>query len=165
MLSLISYRASALLLGLNVLANIAYALPEDRTKAVNIEADRARLSQTEGQTVYTGNVKLNQGSLEILADEVVITMIDGVLGDLVASGQQASFRQLISLDKPPVIAHANSIYYDIETESLKLEGDANIVHGDGRFEGNRIEYLMSDEKVMAEERVKMTLPTVKNNES
>ena len=57
-------------------------------------------------------------------------------------------------------ARANTIHYNISAEALLLEGAASIAHGDSRSEGNRIEYLMQDKKILAEERVKMTLPTV-----
>lgn len=135
------------------------ALPSDREQPVNIEADSAEISQLAGQTIYKGHVKLTQGSLEISADEIIISVEAGTLRNLVASGQQASLSQLVNPDKPVVTATANTIHYDIVEDSLLLEGMANIVHGESQFEGNRIEYLIKDEKVQAEERVRMTIPT------
>lgn len=135
------------------------ALPSDREQPVNIEADTAELSQEAGQTIYRGHVKLTQGSLKIFADEIIISVTEGILRNLVASGQQASLSQLVTADKPEITATADVIHYNIAADSLLLEGTANIVHGDSQFAGNRIEYLIKAEKVQAEERVRMTIPT------
>lgn len=137
----------------------AHALPSDRDQPVNIEADSAELSQQAGQTIYRGHVKLSQGSLKITADEIVISVSEGTLKTLVATGQQATLSQLIDPEKPIVAATANTINYDIAAESLLLEGNANIEHGESRVEGNRLEYFIKDEKVQAEERVRMTIQT------
>ncbi len=145
------------------LGNAAYTLPEDRKEPVNIEADSAELSQATGQTVYKGNVKLNQGSLNINADEITISVKNGILDELVAKGNQANLSQLPKHNAPVIDATANTIYYNVGKDSLLLEGNASIAHGESSFNGNRIEYLINDERVTANERVRLTIPTVNSS--
>lgn len=142
------------------LTSHAVALPEDRLQPVNIEADNALLSQQTNQTVYKGNVVLTQGSLRIEADEIIITVLEGALDTVAANGQQASLFQVVRAESPPILAKADNIFFDVDDESLLLEGTANVEHGESRFEGNRIEYRMGEETVTAQERVRMTIPTI-----
>ena len=148
------------LLALLLVSALSFALPDDRLQPVNIEADSLELSQKTNQTVYRGNVVLTQGSLRIEADEIIISVEDGTLNTVSASGQQASLYQLVAQERPPVLAKANTIFFNVEEDSLLLKGDANVEHGESRFAGNRIEYRISEEIVSAKERVRMTIPTV-----
>lgn len=140
--------------------NLAHALPEDRLKPVNIEADNAQLSNKTSETIYRGNVVLTQGTLKIEAEEVIISVKEGSLSTVSAKGEQASLYQLIKPESPPVQAKADSIFFDVAKDSLLLLGAAKVEHGESRFEGNRIEYLITDEVVTAQERVRMTIPTI-----
>ena len=140
-------------------AAISQALPEDRLQPVNIEADRAELSHTAGRTVYEGNVKLSQGSLRINADRLVITLQNGTVSELTANGSQAVLEQLISADKPPLNARADTIVYRVGDELLLLTGNALVVQGESTIASNRIEYLINSGGIKADERVRLTLPT------
>lgn len=143
-----------------ILSTNANALPEDRLQAVNIEADNAELSNKTSETIYRGNVVLTQGTLRIEADEVIISVLEGNLDTVSAVGEQASLYQLIKADRPPVSARADNIFFKVSEDSLRLKGNANVEHGESRFEGNLIEYRIGDEIVTAQERVRMTIPTV-----
>ena len=66
-----AYRALFLSLSLLVSTG-AVALPEDRDKPIQIEADRAIRNEKEGTTVYIGNVELVQGVIDIINNPTTI---------------------------------------------------------------------------------------------
>lgn len=45
--------------------NLAHALPDDRTKPIEIQANSAERDAKTGVTTYTGNVDIQQGSIHI----------------------------------------------------------------------------------------------------
>jgi len=49
-------------------AGASLALPDDRDQPIRITADTAIRDEKQGFTVYTGNVHMIQGSLDILAN-------------------------------------------------------------------------------------------------
>ena len=53
-------------------AGASFALPEDRDQPIQITADTAIRDEKQGVTVYTGNVHMIQGSLDIVADTITI---------------------------------------------------------------------------------------------
>jgi lipopolysaccharide export system protein LptA len=117
----------------------AVALTSDREQPIELEADSARIDERTGVSVYTGNVKVTQGSAKLLADRLTVTR--GEDGDkLVAEGKPASFSQLPD-DKPvPVKGRALTIDYHTGNEVVVLTGDAEVWQGGDRFASERIVY-------------------------
>jgi len=65
-------RACALLLAVLFVAfsGTVLALPDDREQPIRITADQALRDEKQGFTEYTGNVRMDQGSLHIEADKI-----------------------------------------------------------------------------------------------
>ena len=61
------------------LSTSAWALSSDKNKPVEVEADSFNLDDAKKVTIYSGNVIITQGSMEIMADKVTIY---GAQGDL-----------------------------------------------------------------------------------
>src|SRR5690606_18924806 len=94
----------ALLIGAAVLAAPAHA--SERRLPIELEADRAEMSQTTGTGVYTGNVVLTQGDMVITGDRMTVyTSATRELERVVVEGNLAEFERR-QRDAQPVRARA-----------------------------------------------------------
>ena len=95
------------------------AMDSDREQPIHVEADQLELREKEGISIYEGNVKLVQGSLEIESDRLVIHFdADSNLTLMEMTGQLATFRQLDN-DRQPLYGEAEQIDYD-ESKGLLI---------------------------------------------
>ena len=62
----------SLLTTMFLLANSSHALDSDRYQPIRIQANNAMVHETEGTSSYWGNVIIQQGTLQVTADEVEI---------------------------------------------------------------------------------------------
>ena len=83
------------------------ALESDRDQPVEIEADSAEFNEPEGLTTYIGNVRLIQGSIELLADEIQLRTVGDQIVELIALGRPAQYEQIPEpgADKPVSYTH------------------------------------------------------------
>jgi lipopolysaccharide export system protein LptA len=145
---------------------LAQALPDDRNQPIHIQADRAQLDQRQGVTIYEGDVQLTQGSLQIVAERITIhTNADNRVQKLVAKGRPARLQQQPDPEKSVIIASAESIDYDVNSEQVLLLSNARLEQGGATMTGNRIDYdILQDIVNVAGEagteqpRVQMVIP-------
>ena len=122
------------------------ALTGDREKPIELEADSAEIDERTGVSVYTGNVRVTQGSTQLLADRLTVTQ--GVDGDeLVAEGRPARFSQLPDGKPQPVEGEALTIRYHTGEEVVVLTGDAEVRQSGDRFASQRIVYESATDTV------------------
>ena len=138
-------RAAVLLLAL-AWSSSGWALSTDSAQPIELEADSARIDERTGISVYTGNVKLTQGSRRLDADRLTIERT--VEGDrMIAEGEPATFRQQPD-DKPePVEGRALNIDYHTGKERVILTGEAEVWQGGNRFASERIVYDVASDTV------------------
>ena len=74
----------------------ATALESDKDQPVYIEADSVEMDDRSGISTYSGNVELNQGTIHMTADKVVITQKDGNTDHVAAEGNPVTFEQKTS---------------------------------------------------------------------
>ena len=148
-----------------VIPAVALALPGDRDKPIQIDADAAERSEKTGVTSYIGSVELTQGSLNILADRIDIYTINAEVDHAIATGQRAYFTQQQSIDKEPIKAWALTIKYSLNDEIINLLGDARIEQNGSIVSSPEIDYYTDQELVKAKgdtqggkDRVHVTLP-------
>ena len=139
-----------LLLLLVLPAGLVGALPEDRDQPIHISADKALRDEKQGFTVYTGNVQMTQGSMEIEADKLTIYHITDEADKIVAEGQPAKMRQQPELDKGLVHAHADVIEYFKIEERVHLEKNARIEQDGALVTGDSIDYFIAEQLVKAD---------------
>lgn len=151
------------------LSNIALALNTDRHQPLTIEADSAILDNLKGYTVYTGNVIINQGSLQLFADKVTLTynnnkQIQSLIAE--SNGQMVRFKQLLD-NKEEVRAQAKKIEYFTKDEILHLKQEAQVWKAKDTISGQHIVYDAKRAQVTAGEgRVKVILdPTAQKPSS
>lgn len=156
--------ASPLLAAVLLLAAAgAQALPTDRDQPVQIAANAVRYNERTGIATYTGAVVIRQGTLEMRADEVVITTDErGSVLSTVARGSPARYQQQTDPRKGPVSAEAARIDFDARNEVITLTGKARLQQDGSSFQGNTITYNSQrqqvDAKGSATERVLLVLP-------
>jgi len=129
----------------------AQSLPDDRDQPIRITADTAIRDEKQGFTVYTGNVHMIQGSLDIVADKITIYHETAEADKIVAEGRPAKMKQLPALDEPMIRARAQTIeYYKLE-DRVHLKIDAHITRDDGSsVTGDSIDYYIADELIKAD---------------
>lgn len=139
------------------------ALPEDQDAPVEIEADSADIDQAKNRTIYQGDVKITQGSMELAADRVVIQYKGNKPHEIIATGAPARFRQLPAKDKPWIKGRGKRIVYRIHSEEVVLSGDAELTQERDSFRSDRIVYdrkaarLKAGSAAGGKERVKMVI--------
>lgn len=151
--------APALLL---LFAAATHALPDDRNQAINLSSDRATYENNQG--IYSGNVKMSQGSLKIQADKLTIVENDRKVEKVIAQGNPAKFEQQPRAGEGVVIASAGTIEYRLADEEILLQQNASITHQGSKISGDRVVYSGKKQTVVADGgsaaengRVRMTL--------
>ncbi|MHA7817718.1 MAG: lipopolysaccharide transport periplasmic protein LptA [Pseudohaliea sp.] len=163
--------AALLLAGAALLATGAQALPGDREQPIAVEADRAVRDEKAGETVYSGAVRLVQGSLIIEADELIIYHSRDLAERVVATGEPARMQQQPEVGEAVIHAAARRITYFTAEERVLLEEDAEVEQDGATVRGDRIDYLIREQLVRADaadsggERVQVVIPPRLANEA
>lgn len=170
-----SKRIKAVLLACSlVLPGRLSALATDQDQPISIEADSLAIDDRQGVSTYRGNVRVTQGSIEVLAETVTVKSPGRELKEVICSGNPASFRQLLDGADGEVRAAARTISIYPPEDRVVLTGDAHLWRGKNEFSGNRIEYDSARDIVRAnaaasgDQRVKViiqpqTLPGTKGD--
>ena len=131
--------AAGLLLALTADAR---ALSTDSDQPIAIKADRAEHDDARRTTTYRGDVVIDQGSLHVLGDTVIIRF-DGqdAVAKITAVGAPAHFRQLPDGDARHRKAWAKRMEYFPEQNLMVLLGEAHYEKEDGsRVRADRLAY-------------------------
>lgn len=128
---------TTILLGLS---SQAWALRSDRQQPIDIKADRVEVDQREQVSHYIGNVRLEQGTLKITADVVVVYLDKGKLHKIVITGKPARFEQQPENNRKVVTSQADNMEYYASKERLLLKHNAQVNQDGNLFRGDFIEY-------------------------
>ncbi len=137
-------------LGLAFATSCVFALPDDRSKPIEIQANSAERDAKTGITTYTGNVDVQQGSIHISANTVVLNSANNKLTKIHATGSPATYHQQLTGPKDVVDAQAINIYFDVAKNLITLQDSATLKQNSGSIKGNRIEYDTKAERVKAQ---------------
>lgn len=133
--------AAALLLAAAVLgAPTADAERADRSKPVNIEADRLSLDDLKKESVFEGNVQLTQGSLMLRADRVVVRQDEQGFNYAFATGAPAYFRQKREGFDEYIEGFAQRLEYDGRQDKVEMFTEARVKKGIDEVRGDYISY-------------------------
>lgn len=119
-------RAAALLLmaGLATAPPATLALSSDSKQPMFVEADSVVYDENKGETVYTGNVRARQGSLEVSGDKMIINQQKGQADQLIIYGSPARLKQTPDGGGPDNHGIGKRADYFPESGILILNGDA-----------------------------------------
>lgn len=139
--------APLLLLLLFAVPIAALAKKSDRHQPIEIDADTITIDQRERGHRFVGNVRLQQGTLEIRADEVVVIQDDQGFrtGQAIGKQQLATFRQQKEGSEEWITGQAEQLDYDARAERLTLRGRARVTSGADLVEGAVIVYQIANE--------------------
>ncbi|HEB97388.1 MAG TPA: lipopolysaccharide transport periplasmic protein LptA [Sedimenticola thiotaurini] len=152
---------AALLLAL--LPVLATALPEDSRQPITMEADGVEIDDGTGVSVYEGNVVVDQGSIHLTADRVVVTRKPNGANHIVASGNPTTFRQRVEGKREPIRGRSRKAEYDTDSEVVILIGDAVVTQGKDSFASDRIVYdrvrgqVRAGARAKGKQRVRVTI--------
>jgi len=127
----------------------AYALESDNQQPITVESDAGFYDDKKGLSIYTGNVIIEQGSMRLEADKVVVYLQKREIEKMIATGRPVKFQQTPEEGKEDV--HGNSLiaeYYP-ETALLVMMQEAIVWQGGNSTASERIEYDRIAEVVKA----------------
>jgi lipopolysaccharide export system protein LptA len=162
-----SYRATGGLLGTALLLLLlpvsGLGLTGDRSQPINIEADRATLNEKTGNSVYEGNVYVQQGTIVLQGSKMTVQINDNTIDTFVLTGTPATYRQRPDGKESDQHAEAGRIeYYAIEDRIILLENARVWQSGDKELRSERIVFDLKSNTVDAGsnnpgDRVRITL--------
>ena len=141
----------------------AMALTSDKNQPIDIVADSVDIDEAHGTSTYSGHVEINQGSIRLQADQVVVEHHPGQPRKINATGAPAKFRQLPDGSKEYITGTARQLLYQLDSEELILNGDAQLNQGKDRFHSDRIVYdrvksiVKAGAAAQGKERVRVTI--------
>lgn len=125
------------------LAEQALALPEDASQPIHISADSASINDNTGVTVYTGDVHIQQGTMQIRGDRVELYRNDaGEVDRIVSVGKPAEFEQQPQAEDPITYAYGLHMEYLVNAQQVTITEQARVEQGQDTFTGERIVYNM-----------------------
>lgn len=146
----------------------AWALKSDKSKPVEVEADNFNLDETKQLTVYSGNVIITQGSMEIKANEVTIYGSRGNTDKVIAIGNPVKFKQQPDGKQGLIRGQAQRFEYLVNKDTLILINKATLWQTGNTFSSDRIIYdskrslVKAGDNTSGSKRVKITLQPAKN---
>ncbi|MBE0486287.1 lipopolysaccharide transport periplasmic protein LptA [Marinobacter sp.] len=145
-----SGKLAYLLLTTLALTGPAIAFDLDSDAPIRVSADSARLDDTEGTAVYSGDVELTQGATQLNAERVVLYRNQQGLSRIEASGEPARYRQPAREGEAMTDARARTITWSAAENELTFERQAFIEQGSNVFRGDVIRYDTVHRVVTAE---------------
>jgi lipopolysaccharide export system protein LptA len=137
------------------------ALPEDSEQPIHIRADNAEIDNKSKRVIYRGSVQVDQGTLQVTADEMTVEYQDQKVVRIVATGQPARYKQQLEAEDELVNADASTIIYYTQDERVDLKGAASLEQQGNTVTGDFIRYDIVEGKIDAtaegDNRVRMEL--------
>ncbi len=139
-----------LLASLTLVALPASAFDMDSGTPIRVNADSARLDDSQGIATYTGDVVMSQGNTRLTADRVVLHRSEEGVNRIEATGQPAEYRQPSVDGEGETNARALNIRWSADDNRVTFEREAVIEQGGNLFRGDVIHYDSVDRVVTAE---------------
>lgn len=126
------------------------ATESDYSQPIAITSENNETSIRENVSVYTDNVEIRQGSLNIKADRLEINASAGKGNEVfITTGTPVNYSQLLEGDVP-VTASAAEIRYDLASRTLTLSGDAQLSQSGSQVQAAVIRYNIETQQISAE---------------
>lgn len=136
------------------LSNNAFALLSDSKAPIEIKAKTVIVDERRGLSIYTGDVKLTQGSLSLSAENVEIFSTQNKVTKVIAKGsskQRAHYQQNQQNKSGLITADAENIIYSLQQETIHLKGNAHLVRSFDSFGAHTLDYDIKNDKIMAKQ--------------
>ena len=130
-----------------VFIQTTFALDSDRDQPASVEADEVEYDFRTGVRTYKGNVIVEQGSLRITGDKLVVIYKDDKLESATAWGNLASFKQRPEGKSQDVVGKGKRILLDQIKNTLTLVESASLQQGTDVAKGEMIVYDINKDKL------------------
>lgn len=142
-----SRAAPAFVLLALALAAPAWALKSDRSKPMDVAADRLETTENQTRATLEGNVRITQGTLDVSSGTAIVHRgADQEIQRVVLTGTPAQLKQDLD-DGGRLSARARSIDYDLAANVVVLTGGVVIEQPRGELRGEKITYELSTGKM------------------
>ena len=138
-------RAFAVIAVTLALTFAAQAEKGDRDKPIQVDADRQFGDQKKQESIFEGHVVINQGTLRIDADRVVVRQDNAGNTYVTAAGQPAKFRQKRDGFDEYIDGYAQRIEYDGKADVVKFFDRAKVKRNQDEINSNFIQYNANSE--------------------
>ena len=148
---------------LSMLPVTCWGLDSDRSQPMHIEADRATLNEKTGNSIYEGNVHVQQGTLVLEGSKMTVQINDNDIDTIILTGSPATYRQRPDGKDTDQHAEALRIEYHAAEDRIILLEDARVWQsGAEEFRSDRIVFNLKNNTVNAGgnkpgDRVRITL--------
>ena len=134
----------------------------DPEAPVEVSADQLSVSQTDGTAIFSGNVRVVQGELNLTASEMQIEYEDA------GEGQGQRISQLIAtggvtLVTPTEAAEASEAVYSMADGTVTMSGDVLLTQGPNAISGDQLVIDLATGSGRVEGRVRTTLQAGTDN--
>ena len=144
----------------------ASALPNDHRQPITLQSDQAEFDRINSTTTYSGSVIMEQGSMQIKAEKVIIYGDANSIVRIIAEGTPAQFKQTPEVDSKPVTASGNVLEYNVDEKVLYLLENASLKQEGAILTGPKITYNVEQAVVQAgqtdqkngDSRIRMVIP-------
>lgn len=117
-----------------------FAEESDRDQPIELEADTVTVNDAKKISIYTGNVILNQGTLQIKADKMIVREdIDGFQHST-CTGNPTTFKQKRTGKDEWMQGSAQRIEYNGRMDKVQLYTNAWVKRGEDIINGDYISY-------------------------
>lgn len=151
---------------LNCAPIIAWCLESDSRQPIYIESDAAMFDEKKGESIYTGDVKVTQGSMRLHSDRLIIYTVESKndkVDKIIATGNPVRFKQKPSKGKEDIHGKSLRAEYYAGNATLILLKKAEVWQGKNTYTSERIEYdtknsiVRAGQKNSSSKRVHVTL--------
>ncbi len=112
----------------------------DRDKPLHLESDRVLVDDVRQTSEFEGKVELNQGTIHIQADKIVLTQDKLGNKHCTATGKPASFRQKHEGTDEYMEGYGERIEYDTRAETVDFFVQARVKREQDDVKGDHIAY-------------------------
>ena len=132
-------------LAIMLVSGVAQAEKADRDKPIDIEADNLSVNDAKKTSVYTGNVILTKGTLEIHADKLIVREDAEGFQHSTSTGNPTTFKQKMEGRPQYIQGSGLRIEYDGRVDKVQIYEKAWFKRGEDVVNGDYIMYDASSE--------------------
>ena len=125
------------------------ARQSDRSKPIDVRADSSEFDEKTGRQSLTGNVEITQGTMQISADFIAISLENNALSKIEGRGSPIRFTQENEAGEL-MQGEASEIIYDAIKGTLILKGGASLKQPRQTMTSEQIFFDSQTQKVSAE---------------
>lgn len=117
-----------------------FAEESDRDQPIELEADTVTVNDAKKISVYTGNVILNQGTLQIKADKMIVREDQDGFQHSTCTGNPTTFKQKRTGKDEWMQGSGQRIEYNARMDKVQLYTNAWVKRGEDIVTGDYISY-------------------------